>query len=100
MDSTFFRKSSEYIIQNIITNLSKFGYMQRSQIETAFSEEATVESISSEQSHVLYIAEIRFKSADKIVRLYCSSNQLYWAIVAGDDLMLASDFFDTIQIKK
>lgn len=70
------------------------------QIETAFSEEAQVKSISSEQSNILYIAEIHFKSADKIVRLYCSSNQLYWAIVAGDDLTLAPDFFETIQITK
>jgi len=69
-------------------------------LEIAFSEEAEVELISSEQSNILYIAEIRFKSADKIARLYCSSNQLYWAIVAGDDLMLASDFFETIQITK
>lgn len=70
------------------------------QVQDAFIGEATVVPVSSNQSNVKYIAEIYFNEESKIVRVYCSNNCLYWAIVDGNDLSLAFLFFDMIIITK
>ncbi len=59
-----------------------------------------VSLIPSTQEEVSYIGEIQFNQESKIVRIYCSQNPLYMALVAGEDLSGASQFFDSIQITK
>lgn len=69
-------------------------------VAEAFEEESTVEPIGSDQKTVKYIAEIYHNEGNKITRVYCSKNCLYWAIVEGENLSLAPLFFDSIEITK
>ncbi len=69
-------------------------------VNDAFAAEAEILVIPSSQKNVKYIAEIYWNKMGKVVRLYCSSNQLYWVIVEGEDLTLAPLFFDTVNITK
>lgn len=59
---------------------------------------AKVTSVPVNQPNIKYIVDI--VSEGSMVRLFCSTNQLYWAIVEGSDLSLATTFFDSIKITK
>lgn len=70
------------------------------QIENAFSNNVIISSIQSNQRKVKYIAEIYFYEKNKIARVYCSQNYLYWMLVQGKDLSIAPLFFEAIEITK
>lgn len=67
------------------------------EVKNAF-EEAQVVEVVSDQPNVKYVVDVYFINTSKAIRLFCSHNCLYWAIVEGGDLSLASLFFDSIQI--
>lgn len=69
-------------------------------IEEVFGHEAMVITLPSNQKKVKYIAEIYYNEENKVVRVFCSKNWLYWAIVQGEDLSLAPLFFESIKISK
>ena len=69
-------------------------------MQDAFGSDVSVTSVPSTQKSVLYIAEMHFADEPKVARLFCSKNRLYWAIVEGDNLELATEFFESIQITK
>lgn len=70
------------------------------QVKEAFTESVKVISIPSNQKTIKYICELYFNDGSKVVRLICSSNNLYWCLVQGNDLTLAPLFFDTVKITK
>ncbi len=70
------------------------------QVEEAFKDEATVTPVSLKQGQVRYCADIHYTKESKKVRLFCSRNCLYWAIIEGDNLTLAPSFFNSVQITK
>lgn len=70
------------------------------QVSEAYSDEATVQMIPPAQANVKYIADVLYHSQNKLVRVLCSRNQLYYAIVEGSDLSLAHTFFNSIIITK
>ena len=69
-------------------------------LKQSFPKDVEVVLIPTTKKNVLYLAEIRFSKEEKLARIYCSKNQLYWAIVQGDDFSLAPYFFDSVQITK
>ncbi|MCP5469225.1 MAG: hypothetical protein H7A36_01810 [Chlamydiales bacterium] len=69
------------------------------QVQAAFGKDGIVKMMSVDQSGALYVAQITFRGVNRVVRIYCSSNQLYWAIVQGDDFTLAPAFFNSIRVK-
>lgn len=70
------------------------------QVQEAFLNKGTVSAVNSTQKTVKYIADIHFTNECKIVRVYCSRNCLYWAIVKGENLSYAPLFFEALQITK
>ena len=70
------------------------------QLKEAFGCDVSIRSIPSGQKRVRYIVELCWGEEGKIARIYCTSNQIYWAAVEGDNLDLAPLFFDKIQITK
>ncbi|MDN3508306.1 MAG: hypothetical protein P0S94_05245 [Simkaniaceae bacterium] len=46
-----------------------------------------------------YCAEVKYSSGKEIRQVYASPNFLYYAIVEGDDLSLASQFFKSVVVK-
>ncbi len=96
-------KGADYEIHTSLTKRyqppkNEIAFMQ--QVENAFADEADIIAVPSSQKTVKYIAELYFKKTNKVVRIYCSSNSLYFDIVEGKDLTLFPLFFDTIQITK
>jgi hypothetical protein len=70
--------------------------------EEAFADTAVVSSTSSHDK-VLYTVDLYFIEESKVARIMCSYNQLYWAIVEGEDFSLVPhyfDFFEGIEIIK
>ena len=63
-----------------------------------FGTKASISPISSPQKNVKYCAEMIFNNENKIGRVFCSENRLYWAIVDGADLSLAPFVFDSFQV--
>jgi len=70
------------------------------QIEVAFGDIVEIQPILSNQRKVKYVVDLVWKEKNKMARLFCSSNQLYWALIEGNDLSLAPFFFETVQITK
>lgn len=66
----------------------------------AFGTEALISSVYSTQKRVKYCADIIFNDGNKMIRVFCSKNRLYWAIIAGADLSLAPFVFESFQVTK
>jgi len=71
-----------------------FGY------KAAFGDAVEIQPIPSNQRRVKYVVDLVWKEKNKMARVFCSSNQLYWALVEGQNLSLAPFFFETVQITK
>lgn len=70
------------------------------QVKDAISSPADIVAIRCKMKNVKYVVEIRYKGTTDVSRIYCSSNQLYWALVEGKNAKLASQFFDSIKITR
>ena len=70
------------------------------ELEEDFGDEAKISPVPSSQGKVKYIADMHYNNGKKVVRVFCSKNCLYYAIVEGNDLSMAPSFFDSIEITK
>ena len=69
------------------------------QVKDAFAD-AEVVKVVLDQPNVKYAVDVNFSNKAKAVRIICSHNCLYYAIVEGNDLSLAPLFFDSVIITK
>lgn len=70
-------------------------------VEKVFKKDADVILLPGTMKNVHYIADIAYKKGHKRVRIYCSKNQLYWAIIQpldGKEPEHAEFFFNSIEI--
>lgn len=70
------------------------------QIEEALGSVAIIQPVDSQLKNVEYVVDLYWFDTERVTRVFCSSNQLYWANVQGPDLTLAPLFFDKIRITK
>jgi hypothetical protein len=70
------------------------------ELKKAFGSAASISSVPSTQKVVNYCVELRFKDNTKIIRVFCSNNCTYWAIVQGSDFSLAPIVFDSFKVTK